>query len=147
MSQALYIGKLAERVGLNPKTIRYYEEIGLLPEPERTNSGYRVYRSEDAERLKFIRKAKALGLSLDEVREIIEIRERGQLPCRHVRQLLAHKLKELEEHIDELIAFRDDLRSYVAELEERAQDPDEEAICPHIEGYSGAFTEIGEVPE
>ncbi|MFQ5794784.1 MAG: heavy metal-responsive transcriptional regulator [Candidatus Bipolaricaulia bacterium] len=137
MAQALYIGQLAERVGLNPKTIRYYEDIGLFPRPERTASGYRVYRPEDAERLKFIRKAQLLGLSLGEIREIIGIRERGQLPCGHVRQLLVRKLEELDRHIEEMISFQRDLKQYVAELEERAHDPNEVVICPHIEGYTG----------
>ncbi|MFQ5796489.1 MAG: MerR family transcriptional regulator [Candidatus Bipolaricaulia bacterium] len=137
MSQSLYIGELAKRVDLNPKTIRYYEEVGLLPRAKRTASGYRVYRPEDAERLKFIRKAQRLGLSLGEIREIIEIRERGQLPCGHVRRLLVRKLEELDRHIEEMVSFRRDLERYVAELEQRAQDPNEVVICPHIEGYKG----------
>jgi DNA-binding transcriptional MerR regulator len=85
MAGGLYIGELARRVRLNPKTIRYYEEIGLFPEPERTASNYRIYRPEDLRTLEFIQKAQALGLSLGEIKEILRIRESGQLPCQHVR--------------------------------------------------------------
>lgn len=137
MSGKLYIGQLAELAGINPKTIRYWEEVGLLPEPERSGSGYRLYSREELRRLQFIRKAQALGLSLRELKEIIEIRDQGGLPCEHVRRLLAQKLSELDEHIARMAAFRDELREYISEIERRSSDPREAAICPHIEGYKG----------
>ncbi len=74
------IGELGERLGVNTKTIRYYESIGLVPEPERTSSGYRIYSEADVERLVFIKSAQRLGLALDEVREILALRERGRRP-------------------------------------------------------------------
>ncbi len=135
--QRLYIGELAKRVGVNPKTIRYYEEIGLLPGPERTTLNYRVYRPDDARRLEFIKKAQVLGLSLAEIREILSIRESGWLPCEHVRALLTHKLEELDRHITQMKAFRRELAQYLTELEERSYAGKEEAICPHIEGFPG----------
>ncbi len=137
MSGKLYIGQLAELAEINPKTIRYWEEVGLLPEPERTASGYRLYGREDVRRLQFIRKAQALGLSLDQIKEIGQIRDQGGLPCEHVRRLLAQKLSELEEHLARMAAFRDELREYLSEIERRSNDPREAAICPHIEGYKG----------
>jgi DNA-binding transcriptional MerR regulator len=80
----LKIGELATVLGLNPKTIRYYEDIGLLPKPQRTVSGYRLYEAADVERLSFIGKAKAIGLTLEEIREISDARPDGQRPCEHV---------------------------------------------------------------
>jgi DNA-binding transcriptional MerR regulator len=75
MRDGMRIGELATRFGLNPKTIRYYEEIGLLPRAERSDSGYRLYDEHDVERLGFIRRAKTLGLSLDEIRDILSVQE------------------------------------------------------------------------
>ena len=73
------IGELAGRLGVNPKTIRYYESIGLLPDPGRTPSGYRVYDEDAVDRLRFIRTAQRLGVTLDEVKEILGFRERGEV--------------------------------------------------------------------
>ena len=85
----MQIGELGEQLGVNPKTIRYYESIGLLPEPARSSSGYRVYDETDAERLGFIRAAQRRGLALDEVREILALRDGGQAPCDYVRTVIS----------------------------------------------------------
>jgi DNA-binding transcriptional MerR regulator len=138
MREQLYIGELAKRVGVNPKTIRYYEQIGLLPGPRRTAANYRVYRPEDVKRLEFIKKAQVLGLSLREIKEVLQIRESGRLPCEHVRALLTHKLEELDRHIAQMKAFREELAQYLKELEARSRSGQEETICPHIEGFPGA---------
>ncbi len=78
------IGELADRVGVNTKTIRYYESIGLMPEADRSPGGYRIYDETDRKRLLFIRTARRFGLSLDEIAEILAFRERGKPPCRYV---------------------------------------------------------------
>ncbi len=135
MPERMYIGKLAEAVGVNPKTIRYYEDIGLLPEPERTDSNYRVYTHGDVRQLAFIKKAQTLGMALDDIKDILAIRENGQLPCRHVRSVLLHKLEALDHQIAQLQAFRRELTQYWSEAEADAQTRTEEAICPHIEGF------------
>ena len=140
MPDKLYIGELAKQVGLNPKTIRYYEEIGLLPRSERTDSNYRVYRPEDMRRLEFIKKAQVLGLSLAEIKEILAIRESGKLPCQHVRALLAEKLLELKRYLAQMKAFQRELAAYLEELDERCSAGKEEAICPHIEGFIGSIS-------
>ncbi len=82
------IGELADQLGINTKTIRYYEEIGLVPRAPRTPSGYRDYREADVARLAFIKSAQRLGLSLEEVREILSLRERGEAPCAYVRDVI-----------------------------------------------------------
>jgi DNA-binding transcriptional MerR regulator len=125
------IGELAERVGVNSKTIRYYESIDLLPVPERTGSGYRTYSEADVERLGFIRSAQRLGLALDEVREILALRERGEAPCGYVRQLISQEVADIDRRLEELRGLRQEL----VELERRAQDSTSAkgSICGLIE--------------
>ena len=127
-----FIGDVAKRVGLNAKTIRYYEELGLLSEPNRTESGYRVYSDADEERLRFIKGAKALGLSLAEIKEIVGIWGAGTAPCTHVAQLLTDKLAELDRRIAELVSFRDALAGYMGQIDASGEAP--EVPCRHIEG-------------
>lgn len=103
------IGELAARLGINPKTIRYYEGIGLLPDPERTAAGYRVYEEDDVERLTFIKTAQRLGITLDEIGEILAFRERGEQPCNYVRTVLRREVAELDQRLLELTSLRDEL--------------------------------------
>ena len=88
MSQTLKIGQLAKLSGTTTKTIRYYELLGLLHEPERTDSGYRLYEEKNVERLTFIRKAKSLGFSLTDIGETLTLYDSQQAPCIHVLALL-----------------------------------------------------------
>src|SRR5437773_8150080 len=92
-SQKLTIGELAERVGVTPDTLRYYEHVRLLPPPPRSNGGYRLYEPGVADRVAFIRKAQALGLTLDDVREVLRVSDAGTPPCR---------VRRSEEHTSEL---------------------------------------------
>jgi len=108
------IGELAEQLGVTTKTIRFYERIGLLPEPPRTPSGYRSYEEVDAERLVFIKTAQRLGLSLDEIKEIIAFRDRGQQPCGYVAEVLQRQVQDLDGRIREMRALRDELRQLQA---------------------------------
>jgi DNA-binding transcriptional MerR regulator len=84
------IGEVATRTGTPIKTIRYYEEIGVLRAPTRSPSGYRDFDDDVIDRLHFIRSGKAVGFSLNEIREIVIYRERGEIPCAHVLKLLEH---------------------------------------------------------
>ena len=108
------IGQLADAVGINPRTIRFYEDIGLLPEPQRLPSGYRDYTEEDRARLIFVRTAQRLGLPLADITEIMAFKERGEAPCGYVRSVLARQLSELDERILELVALREQLRALQA---------------------------------
>lgn len=125
------IGELAERVGVNPKTIRYYEGIGVLPEPDRTPSGYRVYDEADLDRLVFIKTAQRLGITLDEAREILAFRDRGEQPCGYVRDVLRQERAHIDERIRELRA----LRSELVALEDLANEIPETTgvVCKLIE--------------
>ena len=109
MRDGMRIGELAARFGLNPKTIRYYEEIGLLPRAERSDSGYRLYDEHEVERLGFIRRAKTLGLSLDEIRDILTVQAEGELPCEQVLDLIDMKIRAIDQRIADLVAFRTEL--------------------------------------
>lgn len=129
------IGELAAAVGVNPKTIRFYEQIGLLPEPERRPSGYRDYAEEDHQRLVFVRTAQRLGLPLADIKEILRFRDRGEQPCGYVRSVLAREVAALDDRIAELVA----LRAQLVELRRRADELPEAAggFCGVIE-HAGA---------
>jgi DNA-binding transcriptional MerR regulator len=134
MGKGLFIGDLAKRTGMSTKTIRYYEGLGLLSEPQRTESGYRLYSEKDVEGLRFIHGAKALGLSLSEIKQIVGIWSSGSAPCGHVSQLLDEKLASLDRRIAELTTFRDELRAYKDEMD-RIETPFH-IPCKHIEGVA-----------
>ncbi len=102
----LTIGKLAAGVGVTPDTLRYYERLGLLPPTPRTRSGYRLYEPALAERVAFICKAMALGLTLEEVREVLRVAADGTPPCQHVRATLSRRLREVETRTAELKGLR-----------------------------------------
>ena len=130
----MQIGELARRSGLSTKTIRYYEDIGVLPEPARTPSGYREYKAATLDRLAFIRGAQAAGLTLGEIREVVALRDRGETPCGHVIALLAERAAEVDGRIAELHRLRRDLARLARRA--RALDPADcspDRIC-HIIG-------------
>ncbi len=134
MEDGLLIGELAKRVSVTTKTIRYYESLGLLGEAQRTDSGYRVYSNQDLERVRFIQGAKVLGLSLSEIKDILEAWADGTRPCGHVSTLLEEKLAELDARIQGLVRFRDELRSYKSQID--ASGASQDVPCAHIEGIN-----------
>lgn len=109
------IGEIADRVGVNTSTIRYYEEAGLLPEPGRTPSGYREYDPSVVDRLSFIRAGQGVGLTLGELRDILQIRDAGEAPCHHVTELVDRRIGEIEERIRDLRRLRKTLVDVAAQ--------------------------------
>ncbi len=105
----MHIGELAARLGLNPRTIRYYERIGLLLEPERSDAGYRLYGADAAERLHFILKAKTIGLSLEEIGEILSLRDEDQRPCERVLGAVDDKITAIDAQLRTLSELRAEL--------------------------------------
>jgi DNA-binding transcriptional MerR regulator len=110
----MQISEAGRRAGVSPPTIRYYEEIGLLPKPERSGAGYRRYTESTVEELRFIRKAQAIGFSLDETGEILQLSRAGQRPCGHVLTLAQQHLAAVDERIRRLQQFRKQLAADVA---------------------------------
>lgn len=140
MKDGLRIGELAEVFGLNPKTIRFYEGIGLLPPPARTPAGYRQYGPDDRERLGFILKARAVGLSLEEIGQILGVRQAGGEPCEHVVALLDRKIVEADEQLRALSDVRLELEGLRASAT-RATGTGR--ICRIIEHYQPPRTAAG----
>lgn len=115
------IGELADRTGTTTKTIRYYEDIGLLPEPDRDFNDYRDYSENAVDRLAFIRDAQATGFSLTEIASILDLRSQGETTCHHVIDLLERHMTALDQHIETLLQTREKLASLTARA--RSLDP------------------------
>ena len=111
----LSIGTLARRTGTKVQTIRYYEQIGLLPEPARTGGGQRRYGDEDLDRLAFIRHARQLGFTLDTIRELLDLSDNPGWPCEDVDRIALRQLKEVEARIARLEALRKELKRMLRE--------------------------------
>ena len=118
----LRIGEVAKASGVGVETLRFYERRGLLGRPRRTAANYRVYDESVLERLAFIRRAQAIGFSLDEIQTIIAESEDGRLPCGHVRELARRKLTELDERLRELRQHRGELARLLGEWDERGEE-------------------------
>jgi len=130
----MLIGEVEQRSGVPAKTIRYYEDVGVLGSPARTPSGYRVYDQAVLDRLRFIRAAQAVGLHLGEIREIVALRDRGETPCSHVAELIRKRAGEIDQQISELEQMRAELRRLArraSHLDPTDCQPD--AVC-HIIG-------------
>lgn len=148
------IGQMAEATGLPIRTLRFYEDAGLLPQRPRTEAGYRIFDERDLERLEFVKKAKRLGLSLGEIKDILAITDRGEATCTHVCGLLASRVEELDRAISEL----GQLRTVMVDLLEKAgpiEDcrPTGGRVCaiiecaPSIADATGLRFEAGAVEE
>ena len=111
----MFIHELAKQTGVPTKTIRYYESIGLLPPAQRAANNYRQYTPTDVERLRFIASARSLGLSLDDIAEILAARDNGIAPCQRVLDAVAQRLTEIDRRIADLLTLRDCLRQLQSE--------------------------------
>lgn len=105
----MQIGELAQQAGVTVQTVRFYERRRLLPEPLRKQSGYRQYGENELKQLRFIRQAKSLGFSLDEIREIIRSRGRGECPCTDVIAMAERHLHDVSEQLEKLEKFKQEL--------------------------------------
>jgi DNA-binding transcriptional MerR regulator len=126
---------MAERSGVEPTTIRYYERIGLMPPPTRRESGYRDYGEEAGARLSFIRAAQSVGFTLGEIRETLAFRDRGETPCRHVAALIERHAAQLRQRISALKAMQRELERLAKKAHAISpEDAPEAAFCHIIEG-------------
>ncbi len=109
----MFIGELADALGVPTETVRFYERRGLLPEPARAANGYRIYDESTLARLRFIRSAQAAGLTLAEIGGIVETRDNGTAPCTHVAQLLEAKLEEVRDRQQQLAALETEIGALI----------------------------------
>jgi len=130
-SDGLPIGALSKQTGCNIETIRYYEKAGLLPVPARSPAGYRRYGSTHLRRLTFIRRARALGFSIEEVRTLLKLADERKRPCAEVRIVADVHLKDVQAKIADLRAMERVLRETVAQCASGRS-----ADCPLIEALS-----------
>jgi DNA-binding transcriptional MerR regulator len=126
------IGAVAKESGIPIKTIRYYEELGLLKSSGRTEGGYRLFDADVFTRLKFIKRAQHLGLSLSEIKDFLQVHDEGELPCQHIKIKLQDKLTAIDEQIQQLLMLRQDLAGLLESWETK-HEPQAETICPIIE--------------
>ena len=129
----LHRAGLARRTGCNLETIRYYEKIGMIPEPPRTNAGYRVYDDRHVERLRFILRARELGFSLDDIRGLIALVDRGTQTCAEVKDRTERHLADVREKIADLKRIERVLTETAVQC-----SGDEVPDCPVLEALSGA---------
>lgn len=108
--KVMSIGALGKATGVNIETIRYYERIGLLHQPERTPAGYRQYGADHLRRLSFIRKGRALGFQIEAIKALLRLAEHPETPCQDADRLASEHLAEVERKIEELGRLRDALR-------------------------------------
>ncbi len=118
-SRPLSTGEVARRTGVSPDTIRLYERRGVLPRPRRTAGGYRQYPPATVERVRLVRRALALGFTLEELRVVLTARDSGRAPCHAVRTLAAEKLEAIERRIDDLARLRDRIRRVLTDWDGR----------------------------
>src|SRR5512132_322607 len=128
---ALTVAALAAQVGLSADTVRYYERVGLLPEPARSAAGYRLYDQTAVGRLRLIKGAQRAGLRLREIGELLQVADRGRCPCGHTETLLRERLVEVRAELDRLRALEADLVG----LLERQPDP----ACPDMTAGAAAW--------
>ncbi len=142
-SGAIRIGELARASGLTPDTLRYYERLGLLAPAYRTSGNFRTYESGTLDRLRFIKIAQTHGLALREIGELLGSRDRGgRAKCRRVRDVLSHRLAELEQKRQELEAFCAALRHHL-EMCERALASPRDIPCPVVDDLVGEARRAG----
>jgi MerR family transcriptional regulator, mercuric resistance operon regulatory protein len=129
-SARLAIGELSRRTGARVETIRYYEDVGLLPAPARSAAGYRLYGTEHLKRLTFVRGARALGFSIDEVRKLLDLADHRQRPCAEARALAAAHSADVRAKIEDLQAMELVLEETVARCADGRS-----ARCPLIDAF------------
>jgi len=125
------IGALADRSGLPVKTLRYYEDLGLLPAVGRSEGGYRLFGEESLRRLEFIRRLKSLGLTLDDIAECLAVHDAGGLPCGDIQRQLQRQIDLVDKRLQELGLFRRELQSLLQNWQSDPA-PNTAVICPNL---------------
>ena len=129
--KSMHIGRLAAQANVSVDTVRYYERAELLPSPSRTASGYRTYPAVTVERLRFIRRAKDLGFSLDEIRDLLALSDQRGTGVSEIREIAARRLADVETRLIELSRLRDGLKQLVDACPGHG-DP---GVCPIVSAF------------
>jgi DNA-binding transcriptional MerR regulator len=119
VNELMLIGELASEAGVSPDTLRHYERKGVIAHPKRGANGYRLYPAETLERLRMVRRALAVGFTLDQLARLFRERGKGNAPCQEARLLAGAKLADLEERLREMIALRNELQAIVTDWDAR----------------------------
>ncbi|MEO0970163.1 MAG: heavy metal-responsive transcriptional regulator [Cyanobacteria bacterium J06639_18] len=132
-SETLFlIGQVQQISGIPIRTIRYYESLGLVQPLQRTEGGFRLFSAEVFKRLSFIKRAQSLGLSLQEISEILQVYDGGKPPCDDIQQKLKHKIEDINKQIDDLLELRGELQGLISDWHSVTTKP-KEIICPNIQ--------------
>jgi len=126
---ALQIGEIAGLAGVSVDTVRYYEKLKLLPTAARTNSGYRVFSVQTADRIRFIKQAQEMGFTLDEIRQLF-VSDGGENQCKSVRDLIQVKLTQLEDRMRQMKSFKGFLNRHLVACENELTAHGKAASCP-----------------
>ena len=128
----LRIGEVSKRTGVAVGALRYYESLGLL-KSKRGENGYRYYAPAAVQEVQFIKKAQALGFSLEDIGEVLHLHQQGDVPCDLVRSLLQEKIEQLAAQIQEMQSFKRSLEHYRDRWKALDSRPQPEGICPLVE--------------
>ncbi len=144
-SASLRIGQVAAAAGLPVRTVRYYELLGLLkPTVQRSASSYRLFHPAVLGRLAFIRRCQSLGLSLEEIGQILQVYDRGEQPCPEIRQHLQEKLRQIEGRIAELQTLKSQVESLLSNWQIPAGSPaQDDVICPILQRPEAGGETVG----
>lgn len=126
---AYFISSFSEKCGVNKESIRYYERKNLLPEPDRTNSGYRVYSEEDVKRVKFIKHLQEIGFSLNEIYKLLGVVDKDEVRCQDMFEFVSKKQKEVQKQIEDLKR----IETMLDDLKQRCPAEKQLHSCPIIE--------------
>jgi DNA-binding transcriptional MerR regulator len=126
---ALQIGEIAGLAGVSVDTVRYYEKLKLLPTAARTNSGYRVFSVETADRIRFIKQAQDMGFTLEEIKQLF-VSGGGENQCKSVRDLIKVKITELENKMRQMKSFKSFLNRHLVACENELDAHGKAASCP-----------------
>lgn len=124
-----HIGELAEKCNVNKETIRYYERLGLIPKPSRTESGYRIYTEQTVDRLNFIKRMKELGFTLNEIDKLLGVVDRDEAKCRDMYDFTVYKIEDIQRKIQDLKK----IEHMLIDLKGRCPENKDIYECPIIE--------------
>lgn len=129
----LLIGQIADQSGVPIRTIRYYETLGLLKSSGRTEGGFRQFSSDVLTRLAFIKRTQNLGLSLEEIKDILDVYDHGSLPCGEIKEKLEDKLLQIDRQVEQLLTLRSELKGLLSGWKHFSTSQPG-TICPIIQG-------------